>query len=624
MRNFPETEPRRYLIAIGSPECPNMEGYAKLDQVEEDIRQVVDIFQDQGYVRVLDEVIDLRTSSQTIKEAVSRWFSSDNRRPSDHVIIYYGGHGDDGRRFKHHYLFTSDSTEYPINTTAIKTKDFIECFFVGNKQYAPQNILLILDTCYAGEGARQSSENWNEFKDVNSEGSGFWMISSANAKTEAGDGAFVKALKASLQCNDQRFGQEEFLPIERLVEKINELLEEGQQASFNVLEGTREARFIGNPWFNSRLLERFPDADRLLRLLEEIELERLNEAYRKCYPECDSQPFPRSPKALLSALIHLPNGVGERLPKFIDSLMQDGSIPTERSLVLQEWGSSDRPSGTSTQPAVQTEFCLMVHVCESQFRDRYDVLAVLGQDACNYTTLPVAEDENATFTDKQLPKVVADLVHTCDNRSVPLKKLTIQCFLPKNLLNVAIEQEALVIKGSAQITATVCKSFVVRSLERQLERQKPGRKPDFAGGDWQNQWSKLIANLNASCRDVLVFYQGDDDPFYENLQDETIVGCSFVGFANPLKHEELFDEIFLIGLPIAIWLRPDHAAADPCALLEAVLTGSTIEALPQSLNQKRKRARLIRASEQDKMVQHVALMWDNPSQPFPRSAYPET
>lgn len=623
MRNSPENEPRRYLIAIGSPECPKMEGYAKLDRVEEDIRQVVEIFQEQGYVRVLNEEIELGASSQTIIKVVSRWFSSENRRLSDHVIIYYGGHGDDGKRFRHHYLFTSDSTEHPINTTAIKTKDFIECFFAGSKQYAPQNILLILDTCYAGEGARQSSENWNEFKDVNSEGSGFWMISSANAKTEAGDGAFVKALKASLQCNDQRFGQEEFLPIGALVEKINELLEAGQQANFNVLEGTREAKFIRNPRFTSLLLERFPDADRLLLLLEQIELKQLNEAYRQCYLEWNSQSFPRSPEALLSALIHLPNGVNERLPRFIDLLMQDGSIPLERRRSLQEWGSRDRPP-EPTQPAVQTEFCLMVHVCESQFRDRYDVLAVLGQDGCNYTTLPVAEDENATFINKQLPKVVANLVHTCFERGVPMQRLTIQCFLPKNLLNVAIEQEELVINGAKQIPATVCRSFVVRSLERQLERQKPGRNHDFVDGNWQNQWSKLMTHLNASCRDVLVFCQGEDDSFYEKLQDETIVGCRFVGCANPLEHEELFDEIFLIGLPIAVWLRPDHAAPDPRALLEAVLPESTVAELPQALTQKRKRARGRRASEQDKMVQHVALLWDNPSQPFPPSAYPET
>ena len=76
MSRFPDSEPRRYLIAIGSSQCPKMEGYAKLTQVEEDVRQVVALFQEQGYTRVLADQIALDETSQTIKQAVSSWFTS--------------------------------------------------------------------------------------------------------------------------------------------------------------------------------------------------------------------------------------------------------------------------------------------------------------------------------------------------------------------------------------------------------------------------------------------------------------------------------------------------------------------------------------------------------------------
>ncbi|MGK7894795.1 MAG: hypothetical protein AB4372_14560, partial [Xenococcus sp. (in: cyanobacteria)] len=87
----------------------------------------------------------------------------------------------------------------------------------------PQNILLILDTCYANAGGQQISQVLSKLKDVALEGSGFWVICSSDANTEAGDGAFVEALCAVMDNNRKEFQQDgEFISIETLVGRINE------------------------------------------------------------------------------------------------------------------------------------------------------------------------------------------------------------------------------------------------------------------------------------------------------------------------------------------------------------------------------------------------------------------
>ncbi|MCU0567219.1 MAG: caspase family protein [Oculatellaceae cyanobacterium Prado106] len=632
--NTPEQEPRRYLIAIGSSRSPKM-GMRDLARVESDIQQIEKLFTspEQGYQRVLSDQIDLDDGSDNIKTALSNWFASGERRASDCVVIYYAGHGgvEEGK-FEEHYLWTWDSSPNKITTTAIKTSSLVECFFpgAGNREY-PENILLILDTCYAGAGKQQISEVLSGLKGRAPQGSGFWIVSSTDTNTEAGDGDFVDALTSVMKNPDHPVfrADPDYIDVNAWVNAINQSLESNgkpQQACCDCTNAQKLSQFIRNPRF-ANLSNRFSEADRLLSLLEPIAIPHLQESYRKAYPECDSQPFPRSPKAILSALIQLPKGVEHRLPRFIDGLIQNRVISEPQRLALQPWATPE----ASRPPVIQTEPCLMVYVFESKvMRDCYEVLAVLGQqignDFGNETTLPVGNAENARFSREQLPRVVADLVEACIDQGVPSQKLTVQCFLPKQLLNLAIEQEEISFCGGQQVIAKVCKSFVVRSLERQLELQKPGRRQ--ADGNWSERWQTLTANWNANCKDIFVLQQANDDQsymqFYAQLQDATQVGCGFVGSLNPAEDEERFDEIFLTGLPVAVWIRSDPAVVDPGAVLNAVVSDATVGELQQSLAEKRRQARRIRASETDKRVQSVALLWDNPLQPFPSTAYPET
>jgi vWA-MoxR associated protein C-terminal domain/Caspase domain/vWA-MoxR associated protein middle region (VMAP-M) 1 len=651
MKSFLDNEPRRYLIAIGSPYCPNIMGGSELPRVDYDINQVDRLFtsKDQGYERALPE-LDLGETSQNIKQALSSWFSSPDRKATDCVVVYYAGHGEDVDNIVgNHYLYTIESKKHNLASTAIKTSDLVTWFFPGKTRgESPQNILLILDTCYAGSGREQISGALAGFNTKKNGGSGLWIISSADSNSVAGDGTFVEALQAVMSPEHRIFQENsDFIPIESLGSAINEYLEsqgETQRAEWDSSGGREKTKFIRN----SRLINlanSIPNIDRLLALLDQIEDERLYEAYRRCYPGWAShEPFPKSPNTLLSVLINSPNGKEKLLPALIGVLRQDKSIADDLRESLQEWGSSDRLPDDLIPLAVQTESCLMVYVSETKRRYHYAVSAALVEgidpekktEECRSTPLKFPEKEEEALTEKQISeqisKVVAGLVCDLYDRELPLKQLSVQCFLPRKFLNIPIEQEVIEIIETSPVIGTVCKTVLFRSSERQSKRQKPEgidrlqavQRQSFVDGNWRERWSVLRSNFGANCRDILVLHQGDDDHFYEALEDDTKIGCGFVGFLDSSATEKLFGEIFVGGIPVAIWLRSDHTSDDPYAALESILAESTIGELPQLLTRKRKSARRNAASAQNNMAQHVALLWDNPLHSFPSIDYLKT
>ena len=72
-------EPRRYLIAIGSPYCPNME-LPNLKRVKPDIRKVTELFEKQGYKKILESIGE---TSDDIQRSIVNSFSRNNFKSSD-------------------------------------------------------------------------------------------------------------------------------------------------------------------------------------------------------------------------------------------------------------------------------------------------------------------------------------------------------------------------------------------------------------------------------------------------------------------------------------------------------------------------------------------------------------
>lgn len=248
------TDEKRFLIAIGSPECPGV-GLRPLGKVKTDVDRMTAFFtsSEQKYERVLANEIPLGAEAGCIKREMERWFSDDSRREDDCVVVYYAGHGDDDvGTFKSHYLFTRDSNPKRLASTAIETGELAKLFFSGKGQ-RPQSLLLILDTCYAGVGAGQVAAALAAVKQsvLSGIGAGLYVLASAGPNDSAGDGAFVDAFLEAVA--DKSYfgpGGAGYLNPLDIAAAVNERFRQtgrGQQAEADVVGGGRiRQMFIRN------------------------------------------------------------------------------------------------------------------------------------------------------------------------------------------------------------------------------------------------------------------------------------------------------------------------------------------------------------------------------------------
>jgi WD40 repeat protein len=249
---------RRYLIALGFPRCEAM-GLEPLEHVESDVRRVADYFvESQGFTRVLADRIPNGATARTVRSELSHWFADELRDSDDVVVVYVAGHGGSAGKASRHHVFTSESDPRQPGETAVETARLGQIFFDGEGR-RPQNVMLILDTCYAGKGGGQAAAMVAEATaSIQDEpGCGFWIIASASPTSGAGDGVFVSAFLDAME-NEvvSPRGGAEFVDPVTLVEEINRWFLEHkhpQQARVDAVgAGQGNRPFLQNPNFTHR------------------------------------------------------------------------------------------------------------------------------------------------------------------------------------------------------------------------------------------------------------------------------------------------------------------------------------------------------------------------------------
>lgn len=233
---------RRFLIAIGSA------GYeaSLLDDLDvgTDLARICDLFQTRGYTRVLSEVSTNPTAPE-LRSALENWLGSADRQESDIAVIYYAGHG--VRALGRHYLMCADSREDRLVSTALRADDL--AVMVAGAQ-TRSDILIILDTCYAGGGVGDMAAVASQLTAVRpAQSRGLWLLASARAKEEAVDHAFVDGLANALRF--ARAGAHQaFIDLTEITERINASLKEFhpyQRATCTSIDTGGPAPFFPNP-----------------------------------------------------------------------------------------------------------------------------------------------------------------------------------------------------------------------------------------------------------------------------------------------------------------------------------------------------------------------------------------
>ncbi|WP_329563272.1 hypothetical protein [Kitasatospora sp. NBC_01266] len=190
----PEAGPRRFLIATAVAHYRNEPAWNRPGLVE--ARQdIIRLFTRRfGYRHVSDLGLD-PTQGQLV-ERLRAFCRSPERREDDLITVYLGGHGEvlDEEDGGGHVLLTSDTDPDDI-AGALPTEELARQLLSGTRV---RRLLLLLDTCYSGQGGAEltsaalerMSPRWGQRP-----GSGLVVVCSAQPLEQAETGAFPRRLR---------------------------------------------------------------------------------------------------------------------------------------------------------------------------------------------------------------------------------------------------------------------------------------------------------------------------------------------------------------------------------------------------------------------------------------------
>jgi WD40 repeat protein len=242
----------RFLIAIGTAEYPALGGDASLPSVRDDLRLVARCFAELGYKRVLTEVSE-DPAMQQLRSAISDWFHAPERSAADWVVFYYSGHAETDEDESRHYLLLARSRLDQLDASALAAEDLVRLMLKGSPV---QQMLIILDTCYAGRGIADAAvlvprleRRWNAETDH-----GVYLVAASRSREEAAPGAFAAAFTEAIRNRDLRTGglSQPYLDAGAIIEVTRQALEEHhphQRAAWSVVSASGLSRLIPNLYY---------------------------------------------------------------------------------------------------------------------------------------------------------------------------------------------------------------------------------------------------------------------------------------------------------------------------------------------------------------------------------------
>ncbi|MFJ8084272.1 caspase family protein [Streptomyces sp. NPDC096205] len=251
---------RRFLVAIGVGTYTDTT-VPPLPGVPHDVTRLRGLLEPMGYETVLPELAADPTAQQ-LREGIGTWAAEAELGPDDVVVLYFAGHG--VKDLDRHYLLCSTSVPDSLDATALPSEDLGRALV---KSEVGQ-LLIVLDTCYAAEGAGDIGRTASQLARFRRGAAGRWLLASARSKDRARENAFVDALTEVL--HEPRLGVlPEFVGVREVTHRVNKYFAAErltQQARLSTIESDGYAPFFRNKDHIPALAGRALDGDTLLRL----------------------------------------------------------------------------------------------------------------------------------------------------------------------------------------------------------------------------------------------------------------------------------------------------------------------------------------------------------------------
>ncbi|MFV2022217.1 caspase family protein [Micromonospora sp. LOL_023] len=241
-------EARRFFIGAATTAFQPGLGLENLPELGDELQRARELFTGLGYSAVPG--FGTGMAARGFQDRLRAFLTDPQRRPDDVVVVYYTGHGLD-----HHgdlLLPMADSVDLAYDSVRAGdlTGRILDSHSLG--EVAGQQLLFVLDTCYAGSAAVRMNANAADFltrlRALDGTPS-VAVIVAARANQRAAPGAFTQALAAAVQDRSVAGFEVPFLPLDALVTAINARTPPDQQARLMFL-GEKAAEFFPNPRFD--------------------------------------------------------------------------------------------------------------------------------------------------------------------------------------------------------------------------------------------------------------------------------------------------------------------------------------------------------------------------------------
>ncbi|MEU0247328.1 caspase family protein, partial [Streptomyces sp. NPDC006235] len=251
-----EEGPRRFLIATAVsryPKCPQWDRPGLAEARD----QIIELFTGTlGYRHQTGLGLDPNKTQLT--DQLRAFCTSPERREDDLVVVYLSGHGEVLEDGGEHVLLMADADPADVTYTALPTADLVRVL----RGTRLRRLLLILDTCYSGQGGNELAAaalerlgaQWGQ----GPSSSGLVIVSSAQPHQQAQVGAFPDLLVKAVGSQATAGHAPAHLSVSAVVQHINDHPDKPgyQHISLSLLGLSGEPPdFLTNPRHDIRLTD---------------------------------------------------------------------------------------------------------------------------------------------------------------------------------------------------------------------------------------------------------------------------------------------------------------------------------------------------------------------------------
>ncbi|MFJ8786961.1 caspase family protein, partial [Streptomyces sp. NPDC102476] len=215
-----EEGPRRFLIATAVsryPKCPQWDRPGLVEARD----QIIELFTGMlGYRHQTG--LGLDPTKTQLTDQLRAFCTSPERREDDLVVVYLSGHGEVLEDGGEHVLLMADADPADVTYTALATADLVRVL----RGTRIRRLLLILDTCYSGQGGNELAAaalerlgtQWGQ----GPSSSGLVIVSSAQPHQQAQAGAFPDLLVKAVGSQATAGHAPVHLSVSAVVQHIND------------------------------------------------------------------------------------------------------------------------------------------------------------------------------------------------------------------------------------------------------------------------------------------------------------------------------------------------------------------------------------------------------------------